>query len=81
MTTLKHTTKKVLSNGLDHLEVLKQDAQDIGSEIRNKAVDATKAVREQAIHANDNIVELIKDNPYKSVITAFLAGLLIAKLM
>jgi|GEM_PF-4849572 len=81
MTTLKHTTKKALSEATDHLEVLKNEAKNIGNDIKNKAVDITQAARDHVVDANDNVVELIKKNPYKSIIAAFLGGFLISKLL
>ncbi|HLX53375.1 MAG TPA: hypothetical protein VKR58_05515 [Aquella sp.] len=79
MTNLRH--QKALLGVTDHIEVLKNEAKEIGNEIRLKAVDVTKVVREKAVDVNDNVIGLIKKNPYKSVVTAFLAGLVISRLL
>lgn len=61
--------------------VIKDKALEIGTDIKNQAVDLSQAAFQKARDAQESIVTSVRNNPYKSLSLAFLSGFLLAKVL
>lgn len=59
---------------------MEDKAKDLASDTKSKIEDITKTIADTTAHARDNFAELVKANPFKSVVIAALSGWIIAKL-
>lgn len=77
MNDLKHST---LHKDMENLgSAIKDKALEAGDVLKNKAISLSHDTMDKAMDTQEYLLSLVRDNPYKSIAVAFLAGYILAK--
>jgi len=77
---VKGTSADIKDKAANLGKTLKDKALGLGSVVKNKSLDLAYKAKDKTLAANETTRETIKNNPYKSVGIALLAGFTVAKI-